>query len=58
MQPDAGALLWDARRAAELILDFVGDRTWAGLPVRRHASIGAVEMLSRYGDSRLSGWNS
>ena len=28
MQPDAGALLWDARRAAELIFDFVASRTW------------------------------
>jgi hypothetical protein len=28
MQPDAGALLWDARRAAELILDFAAGRTW------------------------------
>jgi hypothetical protein len=28
MQPDAAALLWDARRAALLILDFIADRTW------------------------------
>ena len=28
MQPDAAALLWDARRAAQLILDFVADKTW------------------------------
>jgi uncharacterized protein with HEPN domain len=28
MQPDAAALLWDARRAAELVLDFVAGRTW------------------------------
>lgn len=28
MQRDAGALLWDALRAAELILDFVAGRTW------------------------------
>lgn len=29
MQPEAGALLWDARRAAELIGSFVADRTWS-----------------------------
>ena len=28
MQPDAAALLWDARRAAQLILDFIVDRAW------------------------------
>ena len=28
MQPDAAALLWDARRAALLILDFIAGRTW------------------------------
>lgn len=28
MQPDAAALLWDARRAAQLILDFIAGRTW------------------------------
>jgi uncharacterized protein with HEPN domain len=28
MQPDAAALLWDARRAALLILDFIAERTW------------------------------
>ena len=28
MQPDAAALLWDARRAALLILDFITERTW------------------------------
>jgi uncharacterized protein with HEPN domain len=29
MQPDAPALLWDARRAAGLIVQFVGGRTFA-----------------------------
>jgi uncharacterized protein with HEPN domain len=28
MQPDAAALIWDARRAAQLILNFVAGRTW------------------------------
>jgi hypothetical protein len=28
MQPDAAALIWDARRAAQFILDFVAGRTW------------------------------
>jgi uncharacterized protein with HEPN domain len=28
MQPDAVALLWDDRRAAQLILDFVAGRSW------------------------------
>lgn len=28
MQPEAAALLWDARRAALLILDFIAERTW------------------------------
>lgn len=28
MQPEAPALLWDARRAARLIAEFVADRTW------------------------------
>ncbi len=28
MQPDSGALLWDARRAAQLIQSFVDDKTW------------------------------
>lgn len=28
MQPDAGALLWDAHRAAELIRTFVARRSW------------------------------
>ncbi len=28
MQPEAAGLLWDARKAAGLIADFVGDRTW------------------------------
>ena len=28
MQPDPAALLWDARRAAQLILDFVAGRSW------------------------------
>jgi len=29
MQPESAALLWDARRAAELIGAFVADRTWS-----------------------------
>jgi uncharacterized protein with HEPN domain len=28
MQPEAAGLLWDARKAAGLIADFVGNRTW------------------------------
>jgi len=28
MQPDAAALLWDARRAALLIRDFIAERAW------------------------------
>lgn len=28
MQPESAALLWDARRAAELISSFVTNRTW------------------------------
>ncbi len=30
MQPESAALLWDARRAAELIRSFVEGRTWSG----------------------------
>ncbi len=52
MQPDAGALLWDARRAAELILNFVAGRT------RQDYQSDAMLRLSRYGDSALIGWNS
>lgn len=29
MQPEAGALLWDARRAADLIGTFITGRTWS-----------------------------
>lgn len=29
MQPESPALLWDARRAAELIRSFIKDRTWS-----------------------------
>ena len=29
MQPESSALLWDARRAAGLVSDFVAGRTWA-----------------------------
>lgn len=28
MQPDSAALLWDARRAAQLIFEFVAGRNW------------------------------
>jgi uncharacterized protein with HEPN domain len=28
MRPDAAALLWDARRAAQLVHDFIAGRTW------------------------------
>ena len=28
MQPEAAGLLWDARKAAGLIADFVANRTW------------------------------
>jgi uncharacterized protein with HEPN domain len=28
MRPDAAALLWDARRAAQLVQDFIVGRTW------------------------------
>jgi uncharacterized protein with HEPN domain len=28
MQPESSALLWDARRAAELVRSFVADRAW------------------------------
>jgi len=28
MQPDAAALLWDARRATQLILDLIAGRSW------------------------------
>ncbi len=40
MQPDSGALLWDARRAAQLIQSFVDDKTWddyIGDPMLRSA---------------------
>ncbi len=29
MQPESAALLWDARRAAELIGSFITGRTWS-----------------------------
>ena len=29
MQPEAGALLWDARRACQRITEFLADRSWA-----------------------------
>lgn len=29
MQPESAALLWDARRAAELIGSFIASRTWS-----------------------------
>jgi uncharacterized protein with HEPN domain len=29
MQPDSPALLWDARRAAELVRSFVADKAWS-----------------------------
>ncbi len=48
MQPDAGALLWDARRAAELIGSFVADQSWSDYlddPMLRSAVERQVEII-------------